>query len=279
MRWHYHCPECKEPLDIDWEWLKEELTCPCCTQKHYPPTPSEDHFAYVSSEQPPRDMETAVVSLRGTTCAAPGCFETYSSLVHRVATARGGHTCVDNLIPLCAAHILAKADRDYDEWAAELRAAGSAQYDAGSAAAGPTLDSWAARSADMLASLRTATRTDLIASNAICGPAPEGMLVRAPFMRFGVRRLLFDYDWQLTGTDPVRLALVAWPHEEPPDLTQVADPDFTGHVTVAEHAGAAGSGRLELTLPEMPLGRWVAAVVATGTTRLTLGDYVLAGTD
>jgi hypothetical protein len=223
-------------------------------------------------------METAVVSLRGTTCAAPGCFQTYSSLVHRRQPAAGGRTSVDNLIPLCGPHARDKGARDYEEWVALLRTSAPGKPAAQEGAGLEKLPSWPAG-----APPRAVTSAQMIASSAIVNPGPAGgPLLRAPFLRTMLNRLVFEYDWRLRAGTAARVILTAWPHGEPADFNAVGTPAYAGLAQENGHSSetdAAGSSRLELTLPTTSFGRWVAAVVVKGGEGLTLGEYVLVGTD
>ncbi|MBM3314511.1 HNH endonuclease [candidate division WOR-3 bacterium] len=277
MIWHYNCPECGRPVEIDWDWLKEEILCPGCSTQHYPPTPSEDHFAYVGTDRWPKEMETAVVALRGMTCAAPGCFQTYSTLVFRRLPETGGRTSVDNLIPLCAPHTRDKGARAYDEWAEELKA-GSPARAAAEAPGLERLPSWPAG-----APPRAVTHTQMIVSSAMVNPGPGGGVVfRAPFLRVALCRLVFEYDWRLKAGAAAKVILVAWPHDQPLDPVSATRPGFVGLMQENSHssaADAAGSSRLELGLPTTSYGRWGAAVVVSGGEGLTLGEYLLVGTD
>lgn len=277
MIWHYDCPECGQPVEIDWEWLKEEIICPSCNTQHYPPTPSEDHFAYVGTDTWPKEMETAVIALRGTTCAAPGCFQNYSALVHRRPVSAGGRTSVDNLIPLCAAHAEAKGTRDYDEWVATLKAEESRR---------PVPDELAGQMPTLGIGLgaappRPVTNTVIIASSTFGQVGSGQFCIRAPFLHLGVNRLLFDYDWQTSPGSSAKVMLAAWPCEESHEPVAVGTNLYDGLVSEKEHVceqGSRGGSRLELMLPTSYFGRWVAVVLVRGE-GLVLGDYVLAATD
>ena len=104
MIWHYRCPSCSQQLEANWDWHREEVTCPQCRNRHYPPTPHEDRHAWFGGDKWPQEMADAVVAVRGTTCAVPGCYQAYDVMVHRKPMAKGGHTSVDNLLPMCTRH-------------------------------------------------------------------------------------------------------------------------------------------------------------------------------
>ncbi|MEO0073762.1 MAG: HNH endonuclease signature motif containing protein, partial [candidate division WOR-3 bacterium] len=245
-----------------------------------PPTPSEDHFAYVGTDTWPKEMESAVISLRGTTCAAPGCFQNYSVLVHRRPVKLGGRTSVDNLVPLCAAHAQAKGDRDYDEWVATLKAGEAVSRSE------PEAESLPFGKGLQAAPPRPVSNTVLIASSAFGGrgaadSTTEGWHVRAPFLHLGINRLLFDYDWRVVPGKSGRILFAAWPADEHPDPALVGTDTYDGPVQEKQHSsaeGSSGSSRLELVLPTSHFGRWLAVVRISGE-GLSIGDYVLLGTD
>ena len=108
MTWHYRCPDCGHRVQVEWSRMQEEKRCPTCNKTHFPPTPGEDHNAYVATDRIPDDMRAAVVSLRGTTGSIPGCFHEYTDLVHKIPSSKGGQTCVENLLPMCHEHARSK---------------------------------------------------------------------------------------------------------------------------------------------------------------------------
>jgi hypothetical protein len=282
MIWHYSCPECGRPVEIDWDWLKHEIMCPGCRANHYPPTPGEDHFAYVGGDRWPKDMEAAVVSLRGTTCAAPGCFQKYTTLAHRRGPGRGGRTSVDNLIPLCAPHARAKGTRDYEDWAAELREAQPAATPLPEAPRVTPVSAWPQPAVEPGLGAARVVPVQMLASSAAVTPGRGEVVVRAPFLRAAAARLVLDYDWRAKAGTVCRVYLTAWPHQRPPKLEALGTPDYDGTSVVNDHSvqkDDSGSARLELALASEPAGRWVAAVFVRPGAGLEVTEFVLAGSE
>ncbi len=277
MTWHYACPGCGQDLGVDWDWHRDEVTCPNCHNTHYPPTPSEDHYAHFAGEHWPQELTDAVLRLRGTTCGVPGCFLPFSVLVHRRPPALGGLTSVDNLRPLCAEHAQAKGNQDYDEWLAGLKAAAPAQ---------PTMEititAKTPPSAEPPPLARAAGLAISLGGKAgpVALPASLRLVAAVPFLPGAVNRLVLSYDWRLGSAGTARLALLAWPRDLPPSFS----PDGTADCPQADaahsgKAGDSGSARLELVVSDRLERRWVAVVAADDAgARLEIGEYVLAGT-
>jgi len=116
MEWYYKCPKCGVWRGIRWNKIDEVRECHNTKQNYYPPTPALQHDAYVDTHNWPKEMENEVVRLRGNKCTVPGCTKNAQTLDHRLAWAKGGKTCVDNLFPMCNEHNQAKGDTDYNIW-------------------------------------------------------------------------------------------------------------------------------------------------------------------
>jgi len=113
MKWHYWCPFCARPARTDWASRNKVLTCAQCGKNRVPPSPSEQHKAYVDTQDWPAEMEVAVRELRGNRCTIPGCIKPADTLDHRVSFSKKGRTSVANLFPMCTEHNLAKGDQNY----------------------------------------------------------------------------------------------------------------------------------------------------------------------
>lgn len=282
MTYNYTCPECHQPVRIDWAWLKEEILCPNCNAAHYPPTPGEDPLAYVDGDKWPKEMETIVIARHGTTCAAPGCYQPYTTLVHRQPLTKGGRTCVSNLLPMCAEHTLDKGEQEFDEWAASLKVPQAA------APVGPpsfleTTYQPSAQAPPVTPSPEPGYVQPLASGASVAiTPGAQPVLV-VPFLRGNVHRLVFDYDWSLVAGTGCRVFLVAWSHGQRPNLAELDSPQFDGLTASLVHSGRqdeSGTSRLELLLPSAPLGRWTAAVLLSGDSpSLTITEFVLAGAE
>jgi len=278
MTWHYHCPSCGQDLAVDWAWHKDEVTCPSCKDAHYPPTPYEDRYAWFAGDAWPQEMTDAVTRLRGMTCGVPGCFQAFSVIVHRKPPGKGGKTSADNLAPLCAEHARAKADQDYDEWLAKLKAAAPQK---------PAME--ITITAKTPPPQSEPTMRPLSFSQSFGGKAgplklPERLrpLVSIPFLPGPINRLVFSYDWRLESEGSARVVLMAWPHDLPPRCSGPdAAPDCPQAANVhTGKAGETGSSRLELLVAEPLEKRWIAAVVTESSgARISLAEYLLAGTD
>jgi hypothetical protein len=118
MNWNYRCPLCSAWGIIDWADRAKSFTCHQCRGVHTPPTPADQHDAYVDTHEWPQEMEDEVVRTKGRHCTVPACTKRYETLDHRVAWSKGGPTSVDNLYPMCEAHNQSKGDQDYDDWLA-----------------------------------------------------------------------------------------------------------------------------------------------------------------
>ncbi len=272
MLWYYRCPSCGRELDIDWDFHREEAICNHCHQRHYPPTPGEDHTAYFSGDRWPPEMTDAVISLRGTTCSVPGCFQNYTTLAHRRPLAEGGRTSVENLIPLCAEHARLKGLRNYDEWIQELPSAAPAktvEITITHHQKEPT-ETRLLRNSGNLRHLVGLARPDLL--------SPElHPVIATPFIPGTSRRLLFHYQWRLHTETGFRVVLVAWPRFS----AEMASPSLRQVENI--HQGKRGdSGRnlLELHLEGELDNMWVAVVACDhGDKDLLLEEYLLSLAD
>jgi hypothetical protein len=291
MYWNYNCPECARPVQVNWELLESESLCQHCGAKHYPPTPHEDHYAYVDTPEWPQEMAEAVAVLRGTVCIVPGCYHERSTLVHRQPLTKGGHTSVENLLPMCERHAASKGEREYGEWLDETRQQAAADKQAEpkieititsveprpGGSAGPAYGSASGIVVPIAAARPEGkSRPEPVAANAL--PA---LLVRAPFLRGPVTRVVLDYDWRVRSSGRCRLFLLAWPRSDQPDLAPLGSPKYAGIFAAKDHLGVAGetgANQLDLVLPEAPGGRWTAGVAMIDEgCGFELSEYVLAG--
>jgi hypothetical protein len=289
MIWHYRCPECGEPLHVIWGQHKNEATCPKCNADHYPSTPSEDHGAYFSDDKWPKELEEAVVALRGTVCSVPGCFREYSKLLHRKPFADGGRTSVENLVPLCAEHAASKGSADYDEWLKTLKPSAGVdtepdftftitkKKDRSQEATQPRPPSGPAFAS-------TGFVHHLAGKGYVPDEHPPGLqlIAAAPFLPGPMRKLVFHYDWKLEHEGSCSVFLTAWPHGKAPDFSKgkagIGDPKAAK--LHKGKAGEQGAGKLELSLPPAGDEIWTAAVfVESEGGRPELTDFLLAGTD
>ncbi|MEO0069972.1 MAG: hypothetical protein ABIK18_04170 [candidate division WOR-3 bacterium] len=281
MIWHYNCPNCGEPTSVDWERHKKETICLKCRRTHYPPTPDEDPYAYIGGAKWPPEMERVVVARKGSVCAVPGCFASYNTLTFRKPLTEGGKICVDNLIPVCTKHALEKGERDYDQWVRELeekQAAGAIEAILPSAEAEERFAGIPEEEAapKYVQPITTGYGVKL---TPLTGNQP---IVIAPFLRGAVRRVFFDYGWEVKDKAEVQLFLLAWSKGEEPNLELLGTEEFKGLMARKEHRAtenSRGNDCLILHLPATPAGRWVAAVVAVGEGSFTISEFVLAGTD
>lgn len=282
MLWHYACPECRHPLQVEWERIRTEHVCGHCRKHHYPPTPAEDHLAYVGSDRWPRELEEAVVTLRGDTCSVPGCFHMYTTLAHRKPESHGGHTSVDNLVPMCSRHAREKGQQDYTEWLRTI---------AGSADVQPAMEiTLTALHRDEPS---TTTRVEIRRGANTCqtiaqygepeAAVPEDLrlVVHRLFMPGPTHWLVFKYDWRFVSGEDCGVVLTAWAATE--------QGGFEGHIgakravaanTHRRRDGEAGSSRLEVHIRPATEEVWHAAVLlkcSAGT--LVLDRYVLAAAD
>ncbi len=279
MIWHYKCPQCGESLTVDWRWLKLEVTCPQCHKVHYPPTPSEDHYAYIEGDKWPKELEDVVASLRGTTCAVPGCYEHYSTLVHRISVSKGGRTSVDNLLPMCSRHAQLKGEQNYEEWLATLTKEPRTKdkpfeitFTTKKHAPEPEPGRYIGYAQTIAGKVNMPDKS------------PPGMklLVAAPFLPGPSQRVAFDYDWRLDAKGKAIVLLIAWHRNEPPDIANL-DKRIEGYRAVNEldgKPGEHGTAELELALPQPAQGFWVAAVfVSDQGGKPAIGNYLLVATD
>jgi hypothetical protein len=286
MTWHYRCPNCGRDIGVDWDDHTTEMTCPFCNHDHYPPTPGEDHLAYFAAEKWSRELEDAVIALRGTTCEVPGCYREYETLVPSKPVARGGHTSVENMLPMCNHHARLKGDQEYNEWIRSLppeETAPPAEFEitfteASASPAAPPQPPPVMPPAPAGIVVPIAGRATVPDNH----PPGMHMVTSAPFLAGPVRRLVLHYDWVVEHEGSGSVILLAWPGSEPPDLEHGTD-GLSVPKAFNEHSGKAGtngSARLELPLPPDSDGLWVGAVLLKSTGgRPVLRDYFLAGTD
>lgn len=116
MNWHFVCPNCNQWHYINWEKRMETFICPIEETEFIPPSPAQQHNAYVDTHIWPAEMEDAVVELKGNKCTVDGCDHCYETLDHHVAFSKGGKTSVFNLFPMCNKHNLSKGNLDYYLW-------------------------------------------------------------------------------------------------------------------------------------------------------------------
>ncbi len=276
MLWHYSCPECGQPLQVEWDHSRTERTCGHCHKRHYPPTPAEDHLAYVGSDRWPKEIEEAVIALRGDACSVPGCFHMYTTLVHRKPESQGGHTSVDNLLPMCAHHAREKGQQDYTEWLRTLAKAGDSQ---------PTVEiTLTALHRDEPS---TATRVEVRRGTNFCQtiaehneqdvdvPPDSRLVFDRLFIPGPAHWLVFKYDWHFISGETCGVILTAWPASEK------AGPR---HALAANshqrRDGESGSSRLEVRIrPETEEVWHVAVLLKCSDGVLNLNRYVLAAAD
>ena len=290
MFWNYSCPECHRPTSVDWRQREAEALCRRCARQHYPPTPHEDHYAYVDELKWPPEMEEAVLSVRGTVCALPGCYAEHTTLVFRVPPSAGGQTSVDNLLPVCTRHAVSKGDRPWDEWMVEAR-----QEQASQKKAEPTMQititkhplTDEAPAPDIVAPVGVmlplaAHATPRPPKTATAGAPLAELKLEVPFLRGPAGKVVFSYDWQMKKSGRCRVFLLAWPRGDVPDIAPLGGPKYAGISMAKDHLGVKdekGNAELELALPATPGDRWTAgvAVIDEGCDfRLT--EYALAAT-
>ncbi|MEO0068710.1 MAG: HNH endonuclease signature motif containing protein [candidate division WOR-3 bacterium] len=280
MVWHYDCPYCGEPIAVDWNRHRDETVCPKCRAPHYPPTPDEDPFAYIVGAKWPPEMERSVIARKGAGCAVPGCFSDYNTLAYRKPLSLGGRICADNLIPVCTKHALEIAEKDYDKWVQELK---ERQAEGKETSIGP--ESEIELPPFIPPEEKGISYVQPIAQACEVHLTPQKSkkpAIMVPFMRGRVKRVVFDYDWEIKGKARVKVFLCAWPRGEMPYLDFLGSEDFKGTATEKEHSAereGKGNTTLTLDLPANPSGRWVAAVVISGDGDFGVKEYVLAGTD
>jgi len=282
MLWHYNCPNCGQPLAVEWMRHKEETVCRKCRTKHYPPTPDEDHFAYIGGTKWPPEIEQVVIAHKGSVCSAPGCYRQYNTLTLRKPISQGGKISIDNLIPVCTHHARDKGEMDYEDWIQSLK---ERQFNEQLAAIpAPALESQFTP-AESPEDVPIVNYVQLISReiNIRLMPRPENKpVVMAPFFRGAVRKVVFDYEWEAKGGGELKVYLVAWPRGESPRLELLGSDDFNGLKAVKEHIverNARGQSCVTLELPPAPLGRWTAAVIMEGNGAFAINEFVLAGCD
>jgi hypothetical protein len=120
MKWNYICPKCKNWRNINWESRGSTYDCHKTKESYIPPTPSQQHYAYVDTHDWPKEMEAVVIDLKGGKCTVPGCYKDADTIDHRIAFINGGKTSVENLFPMCKDHNSSKGDKDYNAWLKEI---------------------------------------------------------------------------------------------------------------------------------------------------------------
>ncbi len=283
MTWHYNCPECGSAMAVEWSRHKEEVVCRKCRRRHYPPTPDEDHYAYISGQKWPPEMEQVVISRRGTVCVVPGCFASYDTLMLRKPISLGGRICVDNLLPVCFRHSREKGERDYDEWVRELSEKNltsntTAAVDLSSLVKlpPPVEPESQPEVVSYVQAIARGCHLDIKALH------PDKPVVVAPFLRGPVRRVVFDFEWEVLGGGEFEVVLVAWPRGEEPKLECYGSESWDGLAAKKEiqaSRDARGNECVVLDLPPSPAGRWKVAVLLRGGDNFHIKEFVLAGTD
>lgn len=293
MYWSYNCPECHKPTSVDWKQREAEAVCRRCAKTHYPPTPHEDHYAFVDDLKWPIEIEEAVLSVRGAICAVPGCYGEHTTLVFRKPPSAGGQTSVDNLMPVCARHAVSKGDRPWDEWISEARQEQATQKQAApkfevtithrdAKPEAPAAAEFTAPVPGLMLPLAT-MRMPRQPKSADPGAQPLADLKLAvPFLRGPAGKITFSYDWEMKKSGRCRVFLMAWPRGSEPDLAALGGPKFTGVSSGRDHLGVRdekGAADLELPLPASPSGRWTAAVaVLDQGCDFQFTEYALAAT-
>jgi hypothetical protein len=282
LLWHYNCPECQGPLQVEWDEVKTERVCGHCRKHHFAPTPAEDHMAYVGSDRWPRDMADAVLALRGEACVVPGCFHEHTTFVHRKPESRGGHTSVDNLLPMCARHAREKGQHDYDTWLRTLPRADVADK--------PVMEiTLTALHRDPEPGSKVQTRhgtsyCQTIAHQGELGveiPADLRLVTHTMFIPGPACWLVLKYDWRFGPGESCGVVLMAWAASERPDFTVATGPKRSVAANTHQRKdGEVGSSRIALRMRPETEEVWHAAVfikVSAGT--LNIDRWVLAATD
>ncbi|MGQ9708068.1 MAG: HNH endonuclease signature motif containing protein [bacterium] len=227
-------------------------------------------------------MERSVVARKGAGCVVPGCFANYNTLAFRIPIARGGKVSADNLIPVCSKHARELAAKGYDEWVAELKARQFNEPSATSFGAAPEIEPPPFITPPIEPGINYVQPIAQGYDVQLTPLSDKRPVIIAPFLRGRVKKLIFDYQWQLKGKGSCKVFVVAWPRGEKPYLQFLDSDDFKGTAAEKEHQtneDTTGNSSLTLELPPSPLGRWVAAVVLSGEGNFSLQEYVLAGTD
>ena len=259
MIWHYRCPQCGHQLDVDWDEVKQQRTCTSCKARHYAPTPGQDSSAYVGGDRWPRELEEAVVALRGGACIVPGCGRAHTTLVSRQAAGKGGRLSVDNLAPACAQHARDRGDEDYDDWLARV---GRRETRPVFAASEITITA-ASQDTVPVQSFGDVRGVQSVAGQVLLpGPFPAGLrlVFAAPFVPGTAHRLVLYYEWKLGAGESCAVVLGAWPRSAQPDFSKGTSNRKV--YTTNEHKPAKAresSALLELYLSESKDELWVAA--------------------
>jgi hypothetical protein len=291
MQWNYNCPECQKPTSCEWSLREAEAVCRRCAKVHYPPTPHEDHYAYVDAVRWPPEMEEAVVSIRGAICAVPGCYGEHTTMVFRKPPSTGGQTSVENLLPVCARHATSKGNRPWDEWIVEAK-----QELASQKQSAPKFEVTITKhdfkpetpAADFVAPvpglmLPLATmRVPRPPKTAGSGQPLAELKVAVPFLRGPAGKITFNYDWEMKKSGKCQVFLLAWPRGDDPDISLVGGPKYPGFQMGKDHLGVKdekGNAEIELRLPDTPGGRWTVAVaVVDAGCDFQFTEYALAAT-
>lgn len=119
MQWNYSCPQCGEWRVVEWGDRIDVRKCHRTGQAYTPPSPAQQHEAFVDNREWPTEMEDAVVAMKGDICTAPDCKTRYQTLDHHIPHTKGGRTSVENLNPMCKKHNQEKSDKDPAQWKVE----------------------------------------------------------------------------------------------------------------------------------------------------------------
>jgi len=275
MTWHYRCPKCWQPIEVAWESIEQETTCPLCGTAHHAPTPGQDHTAYVDGETWPPELEAEVIALCGGGCIVPGCDREHTALVPRLPLSKGGRLSVENLLPACAQHAAARGEEDYFDWLSRLVETGPVI-----ASSGITITSATADVVPLQSLGRVLAVQPVAGQAALPGPFPTGMrlLFAAPFVPAAANRLVLYYEWKLGPGEACAVVLGAWPRADQPDFSKgMAD---SRYFVTNEHraaARAASSALLELVVSKSKDEVWVAAAwIQAGHERQVVTSYYLA---
>lgn len=282
MDWHYKCPNCGSSVKTEWEKARHEVVCPHCRHRHFPPTPSEDHTAYVGSDRWPKDIEEVVLALRGTSCSVRECFREHTTLVHRRSATKGGHTSVDNLLPMCAHHAREMGLEDYDDWIKTLPASAATQQ--------PTIQITLTSQPKSPAAAATGIQMTHGAGScqtiAAAGPAPDAppdlrLVTHTVFVPGPARWVVLKYDWRFKQGESLGVFLLAWPQGQEPSFS--APTGGKSLVAADNHFrkdGEAGSSRLQLAIRPTAEQIWNAAVyLKNDSDPATLERYALFAAD
>jgi hypothetical protein len=109
---------CNQWRSVEWTERGNILNCHVTQASYIPPTPAQQHDAYVDIHEWPDEMEKVVITAKGNKYIVPGCSKIYETLDHRIPWSQGGHTSVSNLFPMCDKHNQSKDDTNYSEWLA-----------------------------------------------------------------------------------------------------------------------------------------------------------------